>query len=331
MNVAFVEVANATDTRVRARILPWPALAVRLTTHRVRAAKDGPGYSPTIYGEGARSRCNAGVAAVTCFVADVDHAAPDLAVLAGLAYAVHTTHSHAADDPRHRLILPLAAPVPAADWLPTWRRIRRALCPVADEACKDVSRFYYYASHARGCPGAARWAGGAFLDTSTLPPLPVEPVRPLPAPRDPAAGDRPGDAYNRLGIAEFARLLREHGWRHVYDHGDEQFWCRSGKERGVSATLNYEGSGLLYVFSSAAAPFEPTRSYDLFAAYVLLAHGGDWQAATKALAARGYGVPAAPVEVERPEGLRLRYGSGWRPPLRLAHAYHAQGAPTWAR
>jgi hypothetical protein len=43
-----------------------------------------------------------------------------------------------------------------------------------------------------------------------------------------------------------------------------------------------EGRPLLYVFSSAASPFQPNQTYDAFAAYTWLEHGGDYSRAASA-------------------------------------------------
>ena len=63
-------------------------------------------------------------------------------------------------------------------------------------------------------------------------------------------------------------------------------WCRPGKSTGCSATLK---ESVFYVFSSNAAPFEPSQACSPFAVYALLEHGGDFSAATRQLAAEGYG------------------------------------------
>jgi hypothetical protein len=61
-------------------------------------------------------------------------------------------------------------------------------------------------------------------------------------------------------------------------------WRRPGKRGpGISATTNYAGNGLLYVFSTATI-FEPERGYTKFTAYALLEHGGDFAAAARSLA-----------------------------------------------
>jgi predicted P-loop ATPase len=67
-------------------------------------------------------------------------------------------------------------------------------------------------------------------------------------------------------------------------------WRRPGKNHGgPSATFNFEGIDKLYVFSSNAAPFEAGTSYDKFAIYTLLEHGGDFAASAKQLLKDGYG------------------------------------------
>ncbi len=119
---------------------------------------------------------------------------------------------------------------------------------------------------------------------------------PRPAAREPvpsaAAGDqRPGDDYRARG--DVAALLEAHGWSHVSSRGAETFWRRPGKTEGISATLNYAGSGLFYAFTSSTA-FEQNTSYTPFGVYAVLEHAGDYNAAARDLARQGYGNPARP-------------------------------------
>jgi hypothetical protein len=108
-----------------------------------------------------------------------------------------------------------------------------------------------------------------------------------------AGGHRPGDAFNTH--ADWSRLLEPHGWVRVGRHGDITYWRRPGKiSPGISASTNYGGSRLLYVFSTNAAPFEPDTAYTPFAAYAWLEHRGDFTAAARALARRGDGTHAPP-------------------------------------
>jgi putative DNA primase/helicase len=130
----------------------------------------------------------------------------------------------------------------------------------------------------------------------------VRPVRPRPvvqpAGRTGYSGsERPGDDFNLRG--SWAKILEPRGWRliNVLDDGTE-YWTRPGKTEGVSATVNYEGSDLLYVFSTNAEPFEPGRGYTKFTAYALLNHGGDYSAAAKELSRMGYGRPIATAVID---------------------------------
>jgi len=121
-------------------------------------------------------------------------------------------------------------------------------------------------------------------------------------------GSRPGDEFNAR--ATWAEILEAGKWKRVFTSGDVGYWRRPGKSEGSSATTNYGGSDLLYVFSSNAPHFDPGHSYSKFAAYARLNHGGDYQAAARELSAKGYGTPHqsnraesqpdAPAEEEQP-------------------------------
>jgi putative DNA primase/helicase len=93
---------------------------------------------------------------------------------------------------------------------------------------------------------------------------------------------RPGDLFNQS--ARWEDILCPHGWKLVRKMNDTGQWRRPGKRGpGISATTNYAGNGLLYVFSTATI-FEPERGYTKFTAYALLEHGGDFAAAARSLA-----------------------------------------------
>jgi putative DNA primase/helicase len=121
------------------------------------------------------------------------------------------------------------------------------------------------------------------------------PVRPVPKrvrPTRPGAAvdGRPGDDFNAR--ADWADILTPHGWHCVGADADGcEHWCRPGKSDGSSATVNHQGHDLLYIFSVNADPFEENTGYTKFHAYALLEHDGDFIAAAKALAAKGYGSP----------------------------------------
>jgi bifunctional DNA primase/polymerase-like protein len=101
-----------------------------------------------------------------------------------------------------------------------------------------------------------------------------------------AGGHRPGDVFN--AHADWSQLLEPYGWTCVGRRGEVAYWRRPGKiGPGISATTNYAGRPLLYVFSTNAAPFEAETAYTPFSVYAWLAHGGDFPAAARALVRRG--------------------------------------------
>ena len=98
-------------------------------------------------------------------------------------------------------------------------------------------------------------------------------------------GGRPGDDFNARG--DVRDVLERHGWVRVRG-GENEYWRRPGKDSGWSATLK---TGVFYVFSASAAPFEPNRGYSPFGVFARLEHGGDCSAAAADLRARGFGTP----------------------------------------
>ena len=96
----------------------------------------------------------------------------------------------------------------------------------------------------------------------------------------------PGDAFNET--ATWADVLEPLGWTFVGHDGDAQHWKRPGGNSKLSATANFDGSGLLYPFSTNCG-LEPNRGYSKFGVYTLLNHAGDFDAAATALRAQGFG------------------------------------------
>jgi hypothetical protein len=118
-------------------------------------------------------------------------------------------------------------------------------------------------------------------------------------------GDRPGDVFARQHT--WAQILTPHGWRELYQHGGKTYWCRPGKESGVSATTTDDGPGDpggLWVFTTSST-FEPEQQYTKFAAYAHLEHGGSMATAAGKLAGnepspmmallKPYAAPAQPL------------------------------------
>ena len=118
---------------------------------------------------------------------------------------------------------------------------------------------------------------------------------------------RPGDEFNERG--DVRELLIRHGWT-LAKAGDNEYWRRPGKEQGWSASLK---AGVLYVFSSNAAPFESQRAYSPFSVYTLLDHGGDFAAASSALRNEGFGQHSDITDVDLSGMLCDRYDNDEEP------------------
>lgn len=102
-----------------------------------------------------------------------------------------------------------------------------------------------------------------------------------------ASGHRPGDDFSRR--ASWSEILSPSGWtlKSVRRDGTE-LWCKPGKQGQQSATVNYAGSDLLYCYSDTAG-LPVQQGLNKFFVYAHLNHSGNFKAATKDLAAKGYG------------------------------------------
>lgn len=98
-------------------------------------------------------------------------------------------------------------------------------------------------------------------------------------------GERVGDVFDREG--SWDDILPANGWRRLFTSSQGvTHWTRPGKKRGTSATTNARGNDYLYVHTTSTV-FEP-GGYTKFRAYAILEHGGDFDAATRELAALGF-------------------------------------------
>lgn len=115
---------------------------------------------------------------------------------------------------------------------------------------------------------------------------------PVSAPRDqraPLPGGllRPGEDYEAK--VDWAEILEPEGWKFLLQRGQTRYWCRPGKDQGISATTGHAADrDRLFVFSSSTE-FEAEVPYTKLGAYAHLHHGGDFKAAVRELARLGYG------------------------------------------
>jgi hypothetical protein len=65
-----------------------------------------------------------------------------------LRYLIHSTHSDGPDKRCLRIVFPLSRPVALDEWRPLWRAAYLSLVPIADTACADAQRVYFFPS----CP-----------------------------------------------------------------------------------------------------------------------------------------------------------------------------------
>lgn len=173
-----------------------------------------------------------------------------------------------------------------------------ALVPPSPAECHPAQRMYEYLSPRTLIDVATISSEERSLLFSIsrsfdqVPPREIQ-SRPATSPSDErrADGKRPGDLFNSR--ADWTELLERHGWYFV-EEGDNgiTYWCRPGKTTGTSASLNYEQSDRLHVFTSNAAPLEQDRSYSKFEFVTVMEHGGDFSAAAEALHEAGYCPPA---------------------------------------
>jgi hypothetical protein len=102
-------------------------------------------------------------------------------------------------------------------------------------------------------------------------------------PRGPGAC-HPGDVLDCS--VTWDEVLCPVGWTRVEvaTNGTER-WRRPNKAFGSSATVNYERTGCLHIFSKNCPPFERDQNYTKFTAVAALYYGGDCDAAARDLAA----------------------------------------------
>lgn len=109
-------------------------------------------------------------------------------------------------------------------------------------------------------------------------------------------GLSPGDDFSAR--TSWEEILTPHGWVEDHHRGAIRYWRRPGKEAGWSATTGMQsrhGNELFCCFTDNAPPLQgadgrnPCTSYMKFGLYATLHHQGDFSAAARELARRGYG------------------------------------------
>lgn len=144
---------SKTDTLPKEAQRTWTQMCARLEHPVEREAKDGTLFSPAVFRPAYRLKEN--VTELSLLILDYDHHASfeaDLTVWRelGCCFAAYTTHSHRRAtksnpqaDERFRVVVPLAAPIPAERFPALWKWAARISGGKIDAQAQDSSRMYY--------------------------------------------------------------------------------------------------------------------------------------------------------------------------------------------
>ncbi len=154
------------DPNGRREAITWAALAAEFReTWQPFAGPDHPGWSAAVFRGDKRGR--AYVEHVTALVLDYDGTATEDEVLAPWGNAagfLHTTKSHAKDNPSFRILLQLSRPVSAFEYDALWARVNAHCGGKLDRQARDPSRFWFMPSRTDGDGFRVRELSGEALD-----------------------------------------------------------------------------------------------------------------------------------------------------------------------
>ena len=156
---------------IEAAELPWLALVKRLRDYAEQPRAEHLDALPALiyadFGD-ATTRHDKHVRTISAAVLDLDSAVDleaTLAALAGLEFVLYTTKRSTPDATRLRVLLPLTAPVPAADWRAFYGQLLDMLqIPGADTCAEKLSQPFFVP------PGGGLFehGQGAWLDSAPL-------------------------------------------------------------------------------------------------------------------------------------------------------------------
>lgn len=217
------------DNKPRYHGVPWSKMVESFMRHVERVDKDGKLWSPAVY-KGNSTRGNTGVESLSAAVGDFDSgvAFEDASEgLTALEYVAHSTHSHTAEKPKFRIIIPFAKPVAARDWGDAKARIdEHVFKGLNDPGTKDQARIYYTPSCLPGAPRFTKYHEGDLLDPYSLP---ASSQRPKSAPVV-TEHSEPGEMKVQLG-------------RNALDFVANGAPLGEQRSRALAATRNYLSAG----------------------------------------------------------------------------------------
>lgn len=150
----------------------WDDLAARLSSFlpvggvTKEAKLRCPAWCPVDFG--GETRSTASVRGVWALVLDYDGGMPLHAALdrwAGYERLAHTSWSTSSEQPKCRIVMPLAQPMPGDGWSALYEHVRAVIDHgEGDVKCKNPDRIYYVPAVGAGGPHAALRRRGRLLD-----------------------------------------------------------------------------------------------------------------------------------------------------------------------
>lgn len=145
MRVSFF--ANLRSSEPLGRDVSWPKLSARLlvASQGIRSKAECPLWSPARWPEASTRRLGRLVESISALCLDYDgtRAFEDAkARWAEYEALIHTTWSHTEEEPRLRVVVPLATSINAGIWSAVYRATVEADGGAADPACCDPGRVF---------------------------------------------------------------------------------------------------------------------------------------------------------------------------------------------
>lgn len=260
------------------RSLSWETLVRCMTTFRRVPSKDrAPLWSPGVPRGDHREK--EATEAVSCVVCDIDKNA-DFREVARSAFMefLHLWHSswnHTEENPRGRIVVPLAVPVPARHWRRAWWLVNKMCGGTMDPATKDPCRVYYLPATDGRIPTCS------YYSDDSLPMLDLRPFDELPPTPEEVEEERRRREAERNPLPPLSCEERRNAERR-FVHKTLQICCEEiataekGTRNGIIAKQAFKMGGYVaggyieaerartFLLSAcAAAGYEPGRAIDV--------------------------------------------------------------------
>ncbi len=178
---------NRTDTHWRNTEMRWSAFLQRLSepvrtdetaaeyarmTKAVRAEKKDVGGFVAGYIDGGRRKAGS-ILSRSMLTLDMDYARPDawetVRMLFGNAAALYSTHSHTAENPRYRLIMPLSREADPVEYEAAARSVAGAIgIEQFDDSTYQPERLMFWPSASKDGPYEFHYNDGPWIDVDEL-------------------------------------------------------------------------------------------------------------------------------------------------------------------